>query len=75
MDETNRKIEEMQQSIDLLTQEQGAVKEWKPKLENKVMELQNSMYDLKQKVDLFVHELPRRSQMKGSRLRRLPPPI
>ena len=33
----------------------------KPELENKVSDLQNSIYLLKQKVDLLIHELPKLS--------------
>lgn len=58
-DQTNRKIEEMQQSINLLSEEQTSVKNWKPELEGRVTELQNSVFDLKTKVDLFIHEPPK----------------
>ncbi|CAN6234028.1 unnamed protein product [Urochloa humidicola] len=60
-DDTNRKIEEMQQSIDRLADEQGDIKLWKPTMESKVTELQNSVFDLKLKVDLFINELPKHS--------------
>ena len=36
---------------------------WKPKLEDKVSNLQNSVFDLKQKVDLFIHELPKKKDI------------
>ncbi|KAF8730967.1 hypothetical protein HU200_016842 [Digitaria exilis] len=58
-DETNRRIEEMQASIGLLREEQSTVKEWKPEFEGKIAELQGSVFELKTKVDLFIHELPR----------------
>jgi seryl-tRNA synthetase len=58
-DEMNRKMEEMQSSIDGVKMEQGAVKEWKPQFETKVTELQTSVYDLKQKMDTFIQELPK----------------
>ncbi|CAL4981530.1 unnamed protein product [Urochloa decumbens] len=48
-DETNRKIEGMQQSINRISYEQGEMKTWKPQLETKVTELQNSVTDLKLK--------------------------
>ena len=60
-DETNRKIEEMQQSIQRV---------WKPNMENKITDLQNSMFDLKTKVNLFIHQLP--SSKKGEDDRSLP---
>ena len=62
-DETNRKIEEMQQSIQRISDEQGSVMVWKPNMESKVTDLQNSVFDLKTKVDLFIHQLP--SSKKG----------
>lgn len=60
-DDTYRKIEEMQNSIQLLSDEKGVVKVWRPMIETKVVDLQNSVYDLKQKVDLFIHQLPKTS--------------
>ena len=57
-DETNRKIEEMQQSIQRITDEQGLTTVWKPNIESKVTDLQNSVFDLKTKFDLFMHQLP-----------------
>jgi predicted nuclease with TOPRIM domain len=57
--EMNRKMEEMQSSIDGVKLEQGAVKEWKPQFKTKVTELQTSVYDLKQKMDMFIQELPK----------------
>ncbi|CAN6276319.1 unnamed protein product [Urochloa humidicola] len=59
-DETNCKIKGMQQSIDRISGEQGEIQTWRPQLEGKVTDLQNSMSDLKLKVDLFIHELPKR---------------
>ena len=56
-DETNRKIEEMQQSIQRIADKQGSVTIWKPNMESKVANLQNSVFDLKTKVDLFIHRL------------------
>lgn len=38
------------------------VKDWKPQLEDKVTNLQNSMFLLEKKMDLFVHELPNSKQ-------------
>lgn len=63
VDQANRRIEEIQSSVHHLTEEQDLVKAWKPELEGKVTELQNSVSDLKLKVDLFIHELP--SKPKG----------
>jgi len=57
-DETNRKIEEMQQSIQRITDEQGLTTVWKPNIESKVTDLQNSVFNLKTKFDLFMHQLP-----------------
>lgn len=61
-DDTNSKIAEMQNDIRLLTEEQSSVRGWKPELEGKVLDLQNTVFDLKQKVDLFIHELPKVKQ-------------
>jgi len=60
-DDTHRKIEDMQTSIQLLSEEQSEVKVWRPTVENRVLDLQNSVYDMKQKVDLFIHQLPKTS--------------
>ncbi|CAN6235112.1 unnamed protein product [Urochloa humidicola] len=56
--ETNQRLEGMQSSIDSILLEQGSIQQWKPQLETKVTELQNSVSDLKLKVDLFIHEQP-----------------
>lgn len=56
--ETNQKMEEMRTSIQQIKDEQTAVNSWKPELVNKVSDLQNSVFLLKQKVDLFIHESP-----------------
>ncbi|CAL4941434.1 unnamed protein product [Urochloa decumbens] len=58
-EETNRKLEGMQQSFDKLSLEQGSIQTWKPELEGKVTKLQQSVSDLQLKMDLFVHELPK----------------
>nr|CAB3480248.1 unnamed protein product [Digitaria exilis] len=55
-EETNRRIEEMRTSINLLHEEQNFVKTWKPELENKVTELQSSVFLMQKKLDLFVHD-------------------
>ncbi|CAN6225874.1 unnamed protein product [Urochloa humidicola] len=60
VDTTSRKIEEMHQSLDKLSEEQGEIKNWKPQLEGRVTDLQKSVSDLKLKVDLFIHERPKR---------------
>ncbi|CAN6337557.1 unnamed protein product [Urochloa humidicola] len=60
-DETNRKIEGMQLSIDRLSDGQGEIESWKPQLEGKVTKLQNYVSDLKLKMNLFIHEIPKRS--------------
>ncbi|CAN6338981.1 unnamed protein product [Urochloa humidicola] len=57
--ETNRRLEGMQTSIDSILLEQGSIQQWKPQLETKVTELQDSLSDLKLKVDLFIHEQPK----------------
>lgn len=61
-DHTNRKIEEMQQSVQVISEEQASLKIWKPEFEGKVSELQGSVFDLKTKVDLFIHNLPKPSK-------------
>jgi hypothetical protein len=58
-DEMNRKMEEMQSSIDGVKLEQGTVKEWKPRFETTVTELQSSVQDLKQKMEMFIQESPK----------------
>ncbi|CAO2183142.1 unnamed protein product [Urochloa humidicola] len=58
VEETNRKIEGMQISIDKLALEQGSLQTWKPQLEGRVTSLQQSVDDLKLRMDLFIHELP-----------------
>ncbi|CAN6362892.1 unnamed protein product [Urochloa humidicola] len=65
-DETNRKIEGMQLSIDTLVRKQGSIQAWKPQLEGKVTKLQNAMTDLKLKVDLFIHDLPKKLEEGGT---------
>lgn len=60
-DQTNHRIEEMHQSMQILSKEQVALRVWKPELEGRVAELQNSVLDLKTKVDLFFHELPKKT--------------
>jgi len=59
-EEMNRKIEEMQLTIKQNTEEQNSLITWKPGMEDKVTDLQNSVYDLKQKIDLFIHEIPKK---------------
>ena len=46
-DETNQKIEEMQSSIQQIKDEHTSVNTWKPELENKVFDMQNSVFLLK----------------------------
>jgi chromosome segregation ATPase len=62
VDEANRRMEEMQASVDGLKLEQGEVNLWKPKFETKVTKLQNSVHDLKKKMDLFLEEVPERKE-------------
>ena len=38
---------------------------WKPELEDKVSDLQNSVFLLKQKVDCFIHKLPKTEKVKN----------
>jgi len=58
-DETNTKIEEMQCSVQQIKDEQTSMTTWKPELDDKVKDLQDSVYLLKKKVDLFIHESPK----------------
>ncbi|RLM69029.1 hypothetical protein C2845_PM17G09770 [Panicum miliaceum] len=62
-DDTNRRIEEMQQSIQRNTDGHSSMTALKPSMEDKVSNLQNSVYDLQKKIDLFIHEIP--SKRKG----------
>ncbi|RLN24315.1 hypothetical protein C2845_PM07G38430 [Panicum miliaceum] len=57
-DETNRNIEEMQLSIQQNTDEQSLLSAWKPGMEDKVTDLQNSVFDLKQKNLEEAHSRP-----------------
>lgn len=51
------KTEEMQFVVQSTTDEQCAVKDCKPAMENKVLDLQGSVDILKTNLDLFMHEL------------------
>ncbi|XP_039804309.1 uncharacterized protein LOC120668633 isoform X2 [Panicum virgatum] len=64
-DETTQKIEEMQQSVRQLKDEQISLTSWKPELEDKVSDLQNSVFLLKQKVDCFIHKLPKTEKVEN----------
>lgn len=57
-DETNQRIQEMQSSIHQLKEEQGFVRSGNRNLKGR-SELQDSVFDLKTKGDLFIHELPK----------------
>jgi len=56
-DATNTKIKEMQLSVQQIQNQQSAMTNWKPELEHKVTDLQNSVFLLKKNLDLFIHEL------------------
>jgi len=65
-EEVSRKLEEVQlsvqgveQSLQRVMAEQEALATWKPKIETTVTQLKNSVYDVKTKVDFFIHSLPR----------------
>lgn len=63
-EETHRKLEEvqirvrgMEKSLQLVAEEQQALLDWKPEIESAVSALKNSVFDVTQKVDLFIHRL------------------
>jgi hypothetical protein len=62
-DETSQKIKGMQQSVQQNADEQKSLTAWKPDMEGKVTDLQNSMFDLKQKIDLFIQEIPGKNKV------------
>lgn len=45
----------------LVGQEQVAT--WQPEMETKVIELKGSIFDLRLKVDVFIHEIPKKSDL------------
>jgi len=63
LDESNIKADDTNHRLQQLAEEQTAVTAWKPTMEAKVTDLHNSVYDLRQKVDLFIHELPKKKDI------------
>lgn len=57
--EVQNKIESMDESLKKFATSHGELESWKPEIDTKVADLQNSVYDLKTKVDLFIHRLPK----------------